>query len=290
MAKRSSTLFKTGYFLGLITLITATIWALDSALIPLAVALFLGYLTFPLVTWLEHYHIHRNVTLVLTLGLLTAGLLLGAAHGLPLIIATVQYLFAHLPDYIAIAIQKINLLLVKFKFDYQINLSDSWQAELTQQLNWEQFNLPTMGKVLNQGANQALQLVMSVFYLLLCPIFYLYIIKDYEKIRSHLLALIPLQYQTSFNQFIEAADETLSAYLRGQLALAALLAVAYGLGLSLIDLPHGMSIGVLTGALCIIPYFGVVTGLCIAILTALANSLPKPNHIYPWPFCGGTRH
>ena len=28
-------------------------------------------------------------------------------------------------------------------------------------------------------------------------------------------------------------------------------------------------------ALVIIPYFGVVTGLCIAILTALANSLPQ---------------
>ena len=256
-----------------ITIISMLVTALGPALIPLTIALFMSYLTFPLVTLLEGYGLNRTVTVTIMLSLIIVLVVTGLSYGIPLLIKAVQFVINNLPSYLATTITKLNALISAIGISYQINLTPNWQQEFANQINWQDINIPTIGKILNHGATNFLQLILGILYALLLPVFYIYIVKDYENINHTILNLVPRQYRGKLDDIICATDETLSAFLRGQLIIAAILATVYAICLSIIGLPHGVAIGVLTGALSIIPYFGLAAGLIIALITATANSV-----------------
>ena len=64
-------------------------------------------------------------------------------------------------------------------------------------------------------------------------------------------------------------DEKLSGFIRGQLLVCLFLGIFYGIGLSAVGLDFGIIIGLLTGIMSFIPYFGFGTGLIVSVLLGL---------------------
>jgi predicted PurR-regulated permease PerM len=61
----------------------------------------------------------------------------------------------------------------------------------------------------------------------------------------------------------------LSAFVRGQLLVCAILAVLYSIGLSLIGIDLAVVVGTLAGITFIIPYVGTLLGIALSTLLAL---------------------
>ena len=59
-------------------------------------------------------------------------------------------------------------------------------------------------------------------------------------------------------------DKTISRFVRGQMTVGLLLAVIYSVGLTMVGLDFGLLVGILTGFLSFIPYFGMAIGLLTA--------------------------
>jgi predicted PurR-regulated permease PerM len=63
-------------------------------------------------------------------------------------------------------------------------------------------------------------------------------------------------------------DAALSAFFRGQLSVMIGL-VFYSAGLAIVGLNSALSIGIITGTLCFVPYLGFTLGLVLGTLAAL---------------------
>ena len=84
--------------------------------------------------------------------------------------------------------------------------------------------------------------------------------------------LIPRKYFDTVATMFKDVDTLLSAFLRGQCLVCLLLALYYGLSLSLIGLDLGLGVGILTGLFAFIPYLGVLTGFALSLLLACTQA------------------
>jgi predicted PurR-regulated permease PerM len=115
-------------------------------------------------------------------------------------------------------------------------------------------------------------LAQFVCSLLLSPIIGFYIMKDWPTMRIRLLTLVPIPYRSRLLAWTHEINISLSQYFRGQLAVCIFMGIYYSVGLSVLSLPGGVTLGVLTGMLLFIPYIGFLICMVSACLTGLTQT------------------
>lgn len=83
--------------------------------------------------------------------------------------------------------------------------------------------------------------------------------------------LVPMNKKEEVSSIFKEINTALSGFIRGQASVCLLLALFYGVGLSLIGLDLGLLVGILSGVLSFIPYFGFLTGVILSCLLALVQ-------------------
>ncbi len=105
-----------------------------------------------------------------------------------------------------------------------------------------------------------------------------YFIKDKHeiliKLKKYSRAILPEGLYFHLTAFVRDIDTVLSGYVRGQLTDAVIMSSLLSLGLAIVRIPFAVIIGVLSGFLNIIPYFGCLLGLVLAVLMALLSGRP----------------
>lgn len=126
-------------------------------------------------------------------------------------------------------------------------------------------------KYIRSAGNKTVTLLLSI-------IVSFYFIKDREeicsKLREYAEVFMPERMYVYICDLIRDIDEVLSGYVRGQLTDAVIMSSLLSLGLALIKVPFAVIIGVLSGFLNIIPYFGSLLGLTLAVIMALISGKP----------------
>lgn len=98
-----------------------------------------------------------------------------------------------------------------------------------------------------------------------------YLLHDYHRINQNLFAAVPWRYKDRALAVATTLDETIGAYVRGQLLVAAMVGVLVGVGLTIVGLPLAGFIGLLAGLLNIVPFLGSVAPAIPAVIIALAG-------------------
>ena len=101
----------------------------------------------------------------------------------------------------------------------------------------------------------ALVLVMGL-YLALAPRVY----------RDGLVRLMPLSVRARVGETLDACGTALSRWLLGQSISMLFVGATTAFGLWLLDVPLALSVGVLSGLLAFIPFFGAIAGGLLAVL------------------------
>ena len=101
----------------------------------------------------------------------------------------------------------------------------------------------------------ALVLVMGL-YLAMAPLVY----------RDGLVRLMPLSVRARVGETLDACGTALSRWLLGQSISMLFVGTTTALGLWLLDVPLALSVGVLSGLLAFIPFFGAIAGGLLAVL------------------------
>lgn len=114
---------------------------------------------------------------------------------------------------------------------------------------------PFAKTLLNQSA--AITSFLITFFFTLLYLFF--ILKDYQLINQHFIALIPKKYQTFISGIMQDLEQGMSNYYRGQFLVVVILCVLYATGFYLIDMPIGILMGLLVGLLNLIPYLQVIS-------------------------------
>jgi predicted PurR-regulated permease PerM len=86
---------------------------------------------------------------------------------------------------------------------------------------------------------------------------------------------IPLPHRDTVRGLAREIDHAIAGFVRGQAVVCLALAVFYAVALTLTGLNFGFLIGLMSGFLGFIPYFGALTGFLVATVVAIAQFWPE---------------
>ncbi|HWJ57107.1 MAG TPA: AI-2E family transporter, partial [Vicinamibacterales bacterium] len=82
--------------------------------------------------------------------------------------------------------------------------------------------------------------------------------------------MVPPRRRADVREVARDIDRVVAGWVRGQAIVTATLAILYALGFTAIGMPLSLPIGLLVGALTVIPFVGTCVGASIALLVTLA--------------------
>ncbi|MEM7763714.1 MAG: AI-2E family transporter [Pseudomonadota bacterium] len=242
------------------------LYALAPVLTPFVAAGLLAYLGDPLADRLQRLRMPRPVAVLAVFVLTILVVFLLVLLLLPLVRSQVSALLDVLPRYLQLLEDKVWPHIAAFISD------DVGEAEFGLSSMIEQFG-STAGawgtSFLAQVGRSGSALIGAVVNLFLIPILTFYLLRDWDLLVARIGALIPADKRPIVSDLARQTDETLGAFLRGQLLVMIGLAAIYTIGLSLIGLQFALAIGVVAGIVSFVPYLGLVFGIGLAGLTAL---------------------
>lgn len=244
---------------------------LGNALIPLLIAFVLAYLLFPVILQLERKGFKRqySVPMVLLVILIVAA---GAiALIVPGLVSDAGKFLQELPQISSQAIEKLEKLTVTLGFPLELSRQEVSEFVLAQVSDLSTESIRAFTLSLRGAFSDLLDWALTLLSFFLLPLFFFYVINDYERITREIQSLFPQGMQPVLERYARECDKVLSGYIRGQLCVAGILGVLYGIGLSLTGLRFGFLIGITTGVLSIVPYAGFTFGFVTALMVALAN-------------------
>jgi predicted PurR-regulated permease PerM len=256
---------------GLLLLFVTLFIGLGEALLPLLFAFGLSYLVFPLIKKLEEKGMKRSFTVPAILISIVIFALLVTGLVVPKLVGDAQDFLKELPSNSALAITKVEKLATKLGFSLDIS-----KESLSLYLKEHVFQF---SRGLLKGASQGLKSsfsglinwVLAILNIFLIPLFFFYVINDFEKITKELKSFVPKYIRPKVSHYSVLCNNVLSGYIRGQLMVSLVLACLYATGLGLVGLRFGILIGIMSGLISIIPYAGFSIGFATAIVIALAN-------------------
>jgi predicted PurR-regulated permease PerM len=121
---------------------------------------------------------------------------------------------------------------------------------------------------------QGLALVNLLALLAVTPLVSFYLLRDWPKVVSHVDRWLPRDHAETIRELGREADRVLSGFARGAALVCAMLALFYGVALSIAGLDFGLLIGFAAGALSFVPYLGTLIGFGAAVGMALIQFWP----------------
>jgi predicted PurR-regulated permease PerM len=107
------------------------------------------------------------------------------------------------------------------------------------------------------------------------PIYVYYFLADQDHIAKHWHDYVPLRPSPFRNEVVSVLteiNEVLVKYFRGQIIVAACNGLLTFIGLSLIGIPYSLVLGVIAGALSIVPFLGIVVSILPALLLGFIST------------------
>ena len=153
-------------------------------------------------------------------------------------------------------------------FDLDPQLFDIGHIARETALRWQKATgvLTYLGLSFTRSSMMLISFLVNVF---LIPVVTFYLLRDWKKIIANSQGLLPQRWQSSVIHFVQDCDLVVAAFFKGQLLVMLALGAIYSIGLSLVGLKFAILIGLVAGAVSIIPYMGFIVGFSSALLVAL---------------------
>jgi predicted PurR-regulated permease PerM len=256
------------FWLATLALLATAAVLLREVLLPFVAGLALAYLLDPLVNRLERIGLNRAVATLLILFLFFAGLILVVLLALPIVTSEIAFLIDKLPAYVrrlqALAVDPSHPSMSKI-IDLGIEEAERSSGELAS------LGAGWLAEVLRALWSDG-RMLLSIFSLLVVtPIITAYLVHDWNRIIAALDHLVPADHRNTVRALARQIDTTIAGFLRGQATICLMLAVFYAVALRAVGLNHGTLIGITSGLLGFVPYFGALTGLVLSLAVATAQ-------------------
>ena len=237
------------------------LWLLGDILLPFVLGAAIAYLLDPIVDRLERLGTGRVLGTILILMAAFFVLFFIFLLLIPLVIDQFRLLAAVAPDLVT-SVQALVLNQIA-------SISPESEA-----LNSTVSNLSTMaqeklGIIFGSVMASAISLIDVIMLMVITPVVAVYLLVDWDRILKKINELLPLDHASVVRSLASEIDSTLSAFVRGMIAVCLVLGIYYATALSLIGLEFGLIIGFIAGLVSFIPYVGALLGGVLAIGLAL---------------------
>jgi len=255
--------------------IAAAVWLLgylSDVLIPFAVAFLLAYLMNPLVSWIEKRVRHRTVSVFLALLLVIAA---AAAAG-SLVIPAMAEEIGQMGQLVSRLAKDASLAERAARYvpeDLWASIKDMAARKDVQEI----FRADSVWSLLEAAGRKLLPgvwglvtgtagFLMGLIGLSVIGLYLVFLLIDYGRISQDWKELIPAGYREPITEFVSDFESAMSAYFRGQAAVAAICGVLFSVGLFLVGLPLAILLGLFLGLLNMVPYLQILGALPAGLL------------------------
>lgn len=237
------------------------LWLLGDILLPFVLGAAIAYLLDPIVDRLERLGTGRvlGTTLILVAAFFVVFFIFLLV--IPLVIDQIRLFAKAAPDLIStvqeVVISKIASIAPE---SGAVNLTLSKFTTIAQE---------KLGNIVGSVMASAISLIDIITLLVITPVVAVYLLVDWDRILLKINELLPLDHAAVIRSLAAEIDTTLSAFVRGMIAVCLILGIYYATALSLIGLEFGLIIGLIAGLVSFIPYVGALLGGVLAIGLAL---------------------
>lgn len=240
--------------------------------LPLIMAGVLYYLLNPLIDWMETKRIKRiggiSVVFLVIIGLLAWGI----ATLIPIIREQTLSLLENWQDYLATFISQIDGF---FQSDFLAQLQtqltgngESLSTSITEQAD------DVVGTTVTGIGSVFGILSTTVLAVITTPFILFYLLKDGHQLPYHIMKLVPSKMREHTYVLLREMNLQISQYIRGQLIVAFFVGLMFWIGLSIVGLEYALTLGILAGALNLIPFLGTFIALLPIVIIALVVHSP----------------
>lgn len=263
----------------LMTLIAVVVvlagWYIRDAISPLVIAALIAYVLTPVVDFLhQHARLPRTLaaTIVFFLGL--AALIGLPALMLPVLLSEVETLLMDLES-IFLQIQAFLGRPVEL-FGFQLKL-EQLRPDLPQLF------ADSVASLTENAFHILEATTVNFLWILVILVTVYYLLRDWVHLRDWAFHMIPETYQPDARRLYQDIKRVWRGYLRGNLALMAIVGVVFSIAWLAIGLPGALLLGIIAGLLTIIPDLGPAIAVILAVVVALfegSTYLPVSNLVF----------
>lgn len=238
----------------------------------LVLAFLIAYLLDPVVDRLEAWRVPRTLG-VLLVSTVLIGLLVAVVW---IIVPEVRYQAQVFSQRVPQWTERLYVWAQPILEKLHISLdAQSIEAYAQKLLKWVQANLPRLRepilRVLQGMFTGVAGFIVGVYQFIMVPVMAFYLLRDYNKIGPRFYSLLPPAWRPAAREWLREIDQAVGGFLRGQFLIALFLAIYYAIGLTLLRVPLGFLLGILSGLANIVPYMSLVVGMIPAALLAFLD-------------------
>ncbi|MDA8441070.1 MAG: AI-2E family transporter, partial [Peptococcaceae bacterium] len=241
------------------------IWQVRSVLMPFYLAFFLAYIFSPAVGFLHRQHLPRGVAIVIVYCGFAAAVTILVVFGLPEVFKETNKFAESLPRYAVEAQTTVEHLNQHYRrglppavlkaIDTNLGAGEAWLSGTLQDvIAW------------------FISLVAALPLLVLAPILSIYLLLDWERLKSGLKQAVPRRVRGNLIHLAQEINFVLRKFIRGHLTVATIVGGLIGVGMQLIGMDYALLIGIISGLFDLIPYFGPIIGAIPAVGLAILKS------------------
>ena len=237
------------------------LWYIRPLFTPLIIAALFAYVLHPVVDFLEKkVHLKHKVAVNITYFFTLTAIISIPATVVPILVGQVQVLTSDLSDLPTFVQNLLEQSVEIGGFTLSLNLFALDLAEpLSRLVEWVPENTIKLIEATSRNVAWLLVIIISAYHF----------INDWDEFREWIFRVPPKNLQDDARRLYDQIANIWSIYLRGQIALMAILGVIYALAWSAIGLPGALLLGALAGLLNIIPELGPFITASLAFAIAL---------------------
>lgn len=265
------------FWIGALVAFILFIVVFRAVLLPFIAGMAVAYVLDPVANWFERRGFSRMAASLIILVGFVLLLVLMFLLLIPILINQLAGFIERIPDYAqqlqALANSVLRTRAGQFlRVDAQ-QLQSSMGQLMSQAASW----MTTLLHSLWSGGT-ALVDILSLF--VVTPVVAFYMLVDWDRMINHIDSLIPRDHLEAVRMLARDANTAIAGFVRGQGLVCIILGLFYGLGLALVGLNFGLTIGLGAGILSFIPYVGTTLGFVVSVGVAIVQFWPD------WPWIG----
>ncbi len=267
----TKTLVRLGAGLIFIVFLIWMMSALESITTILLVAFFMAYILNPVATVLESKGLGRSMASFIALCVvfvICAGLVLLVA---PAIFSELAAFSKRAPRYFS----KLQEFAANIFQSLPLDLPQDWNELIQLAFDRMKESLPKItyaaGTIISSIFASTVSILSTIFKIVLVPIIAYYLLVSFNNIINGAVDLIPAYTRGPIVNKFREIDIVIAAFVRGQLIIALILAVLYSFGFIIIGIDLPVVLGIFSGLLFVVPYFGTLVAIVGGSLMAFVK-------------------
>ncbi len=250
--------------------------AFGSVLVPVALAWLISLVIYPIIKLLERRGVGPrglSVTIVYIATAVVIGLMF--YYITPFVLDQVAEFFEPGGDYDAISDYFKGEFKTNFIFGQEVY---DWLADTINDSGLVETTIADAADNLSSKVSSTMLSIITIIFIL--PILLLFYLLDYELVNDSLRSIIPTKYEKGTSELGSRLNQTVGAYVRGQLFLMVAIGTVATIIYKLIGLKYFFIFGLIVGVTNIIPYFGAIIAMIPVVIYAVITR-DQPGGVNP---------